>query len=72
MKSEIKKSARKPTSTSKATKTKQKEETYRLTPKGIFTTCLMDIFNLDFSDRRIDLAWELFDTRMHRHGYVED
>ena len=49
------------------------EEVYRLTPKAIFESALMQA-NLveDMNDWRIKPAWTIFQLMMEQHGYVDN
>ncbi len=51
------------------------EEVCHLTPKAIFFSCLADAHLLidDINPNRdAETAWELFEIRMMKHGYIKD
>lgn len=47
------------------------EERYKLTPKGILLTSMMDV-GVDISERDFELVWKLFELRMYKGGYIQD
>ena len=50
-----------------------KEETYRITPKGIATLAMMQTGLVeDMDDPRIDGFWTIFEAIMTENGYVKE
>lgn len=46
---------------------------YKLTPKGIFAMALLDSQLVEsVDDHQLEVAWELFELRMKRLGYVKE
>ena len=47
-------------------------ESFVITPKGIFLLALSDVGLIDnLHDRRANAAWKIFELSMEKHGYIE-
>lgn len=52
---------------------KEQNEKYKLTPKGIFTSALMQTGLVEsIEDWRINATWAIFQLMMEQNGYVDE